>query len=117
MHVIGHQAVAQNAEAMLFAVLGEQAQVEPAVGVVKKNLLTVIPPLRDVVRYGDRDHASDARHIKSFSWLACAVNIEAVTFLPPVSSREQVTIDWRFDRKAARRKFAYKRPKIRRSEN
>ena len=32
-------------------------------------------------------------------------------------NRERVKIDWRFDRKAARRKFGYKRPSIRRSEN
>jgi len=32
-------------------------------------------------------------------------------------NREGVKIDWRFDRKAARRKFGYKRPLIRRSEN
>ena len=32
-------------------------------------------------------------------------------------NREQVKIDWRFDRKKARRTFGYKRPSIRRSEN
>ena len=32
-------------------------------------------------------------------------------------NREQVKIDWRFDRKAARKTFGYKRPVIRRSEN
>jgi len=32
-------------------------------------------------------------------------------------NREQVTIDWRFDRKAARRKFAYKRPNTSRSKD
>ena len=32
-------------------------------------------------------------------------------------NREQVKIDWRFDRKTARRKFGYKRPTIKRSEN
>lgn len=32
-------------------------------------------------------------------------------------NREGVKIDWRFDRKAARRKFGYKRPVIRRSKN
>lgn len=32
-------------------------------------------------------------------------------------NREQVMIDWRFDRKTARRKFAYKKPIIRRPEN
>ena len=32
-------------------------------------------------------------------------------------NRERVKIDWRFDRKSARRKFGYKRPCIRRSEN
>lgn len=33
------------------------------------------------------------------------------------TNREQVKIDWRFDRKTARRKFGYKRPSITRSEN
>ena len=32
-------------------------------------------------------------------------------------NRERVKIDWRFDRKTARRKFGYKRPTIKRSEN
>jgi hypothetical protein len=32
-------------------------------------------------------------------------------------NREQVKIDWRFDRKSARRKFGYKRPRITRSKN
>jgi hypothetical protein len=32
-------------------------------------------------------------------------------------NRERVKIDWTFDRKSARRKFGYKRPCIRRSEN
>ena len=32
-------------------------------------------------------------------------------------NREQVQIDWKFDRKAARRTSGYKRPSIRRSEN
>ena len=32
-------------------------------------------------------------------------------------NRERLKIDWRFDRKAARRTFGYKRPVIKRSEN
>lgn len=32
-------------------------------------------------------------------------------------NRERVKIDWRFDRKAARRKFSYEKPSVRRSEN
>jgi hypothetical protein len=32
-------------------------------------------------------------------------------------NRKQVKINWRFDRKAARRKFGYKRPSIKRSKN
>ena len=32
-------------------------------------------------------------------------------------NRDRLKIDWRFDRKAARRTFGYKRPVIRRSEN
>jgi hypothetical protein len=32
-------------------------------------------------------------------------------------NREQVKINWRFDRKSARRKFGYKRPRITRSRN
>ena len=32
-------------------------------------------------------------------------------------NREQVKINWRFDRKTARRKFGYKRPRITRSKN
>ena len=32
-------------------------------------------------------------------------------------NRERVKIDWRFDRKTARRKFGYKRSTIKRSEN
>jgi len=32
-------------------------------------------------------------------------------------NRKQVKINWRFDRKATRRKFGYKRPSIKRSKN
>lgn len=41
---------------------------------------------------------------------------EAAAWNHPVN-RERVKIDWRFDRKTARRKFRYKKPSITRSEN
>jgi hypothetical protein len=60
--MVRHEAIAQEAEATAAAPVSEQAAVRAAVKVVEENGLAVVPPLRDVVRYADRDHARDAWH-------------------------------------------------------
>jgi hypothetical protein len=60
--VVGHQAIAEHAQAAAAAPLGEQLTVGVAIGIVKKNGLAVVPPLRNVVRDTGRNHARDAWH-------------------------------------------------------
>jgi hypothetical protein len=60
--VVGQQAIAEHAQAAAAAPLGEQLTVGVAIGIVKKNGLAVVPPLRNVVRDTDRNHARDAWH-------------------------------------------------------
>jgi hypothetical protein len=62
VHVISHQAIAEHTEAAAAAPFGEQLAVGTAVGIVEKDGLAVVPPLRDVVRYVHRNHARDAWH-------------------------------------------------------
>jgi hypothetical protein len=42
--------------------LPQQRHVDAPVEVGEEDLLAVVPPLRDVMRCADRDHASDTRH-------------------------------------------------------
>jgi hypothetical protein len=58
--VVGHQAIAEHAPAAAAAPLGEQLTVGVAIGIVKKNGLAGVPPLRNVVRDTDRNQARDA---------------------------------------------------------
>ena len=59
---------------MASALVGEQGQVESAITVVEEGFLAVVPPLRNVVRCADRDHASMAWHDRELRTDATAVS-------------------------------------------
>ena len=58
--MVGHQTVAQDSQTVASALVGQQGQVEAAIAVVEEGFLAVVPPLRNVVRCADRNHASMA---------------------------------------------------------
>jgi hypothetical protein len=57
MHVIGHQTVAQQGEAMECRILPQQLEVGNAVGVVGQNYLSRVAALGDMVGDVNDDHA------------------------------------------------------------
>ena len=70
---------------MTIRVLGQEREIIASLAAGKENLLAVISPLRDVVRYADRHHASNARHPSSMPPSNSTVKIEVVPFPPPFS--------------------------------
>ncbi len=63
VHVIGHQTVAEQANAPLPGVIGEQLEVAHAIDVGAEHVLAVIAPLSNVVRYAHRHHTRQTRHL------------------------------------------------------
>ena len=65
VNVIGHQAPAENLQAVFVGVFFEQGKIDPAVVIDEEDVLPVIAPLCDVVRdIRDRDSCS-SRHSMS----------------------------------------------------
>jgi hypothetical protein len=62
MNMVGHQAIAQDSQAVAPAFTSQQGQVEAAIAVVEEGFLAVVSPLRNVVRRAHRNHASMAWH-------------------------------------------------------
>jgi len=62
VHVIGHDAIADEREPMQAGIMPEQIQVNEALGVGCQNVLAGVPALSDMVRDIDSDHASQASH-------------------------------------------------------
>jgi hypothetical protein len=62
MNMVGHQAVAQEAQAVAPAFTSQQGQIEAAIAVVEEGFLAVVSPLRNMVRRAHRNHASMAWH-------------------------------------------------------
>ena len=60
--MVRHQTPAENTQTVTLGMMPQERHVQAPVDVAKEGLLAVIPPLRDVVRYADRHHASYARH-------------------------------------------------------
>jgi len=60
MDVIRHQAIAKNAKLMTGSLFSKQRKIAASLTVGMKDLLAVIPPLRDVVRCADRHHRINA---------------------------------------------------------
>ena len=63
MDVVGHQAVPDQAEARLPAVLAEQAEVREAVAIAEEDILAVVAALRHMVRKSDSDHSGKSCHL------------------------------------------------------
>jgi len=55
-------AVAQQPELIASAILAERIEVAASIVVEQEDVLAVVPPLRNVVRYAHRHHASLSRH-------------------------------------------------------
>jgi hypothetical protein len=62
VHVVGHQAVAQDLQAALARLLRQQSQVDVAVLIHEEHILTVVPALRDVVGAPDRNGFGEPWH-------------------------------------------------------
>ena len=78
MHMIGHQAVAQDAAGVLLRAFGEQREINLIILLGVEDFLAVVAPLGDVVRCADRHHARGSRHETSFSTGWDAVNRRAL---------------------------------------
>ncbi len=61
--VIGHQAVAQDRQAELLALLAQRLDVEATVVVGEEDVLAVVAPLSGVMRNALRHHARLSRHV------------------------------------------------------
>jgi hypothetical protein len=62
MHVVGHQAERETGHVCCFARVLEQAQIQRAIGIREKHLLSPIPTLRDMVGESGNDHAGESSH-------------------------------------------------------
>jgi hypothetical protein len=60
--MVGHQAVAQHRQTVQLTLLAESFEIESPVFVLQEDILAIIAPLGDVVRYADCNHAGHARH-------------------------------------------------------
>ena len=62
MDVIGHKAIAKQAEAEALAVFAEEFEVRTAVVIHEENILTIVAALNNVVRLSRNDDSGHARH-------------------------------------------------------
>jgi hypothetical protein len=60
--VVGHQAVAQDRQAVVPRVIGQEIEVELVVFGPEKGLLTIVAALRDVVRQPGDDESRRSGH-------------------------------------------------------
>lgn len=63
MDVVGHQSVTQHLHLELLEVELEQAQIKMVIVRFKKYVLSVVPTLRDVMRYIDCHRSGVSRHV------------------------------------------------------
>ncbi len=75
MHVIGHEAVSQDAKAVSVGMFGEQFEVDAAQIVTQKDVLAGIAALGDVMRCAHGNHAFGSRHVKT----QCREQVGALT--------------------------------------
>src|ERR1700678_3763939 len=74
MHVIGHQAVAQQGEAVKLRRLPQQVQVRDAISVVRQDYLAGVAALRNVVGDIYDDHARQASHSQKIAEIIRSVS-------------------------------------------
>lgn len=65
MHVVAHQAIAEQRNLLLLTVEAQRFDVMDAVQVGFEDSLAVIAPLRNVVRHAHRNHANQSSHGRS----------------------------------------------------
>ena len=63
MDVVGHQTIAQDTDSSLTAVFSQQLQVDFAIGLTKKDRLSIRPALRHMVRYSRYYDSCDSWHL------------------------------------------------------
>ena len=76
VHVVGHQAVADQPEARWFAILRDQAEIGDPIAVAAKHVLPVVAALRDVMRQPDSHHPRQSGH--DIWWPALTVRLRKV---------------------------------------
>jgi len=62
--VVGHQAIAENAQSGFVRVVPQQGDIEIAVGIAKENILLMIAPLRDVMCAAGENDACCSSHVR-----------------------------------------------------
>jgi len=67
VHVIRHQAVTQQREAVQYAIVPEELEVSAAVRVIGQNYLPGIPPLRNMMGNVSNDDAGQSSHAQKIS--------------------------------------------------
>ena len=72
--MVRHQAVSEHPHPVLLALLTQQPQVRDTVGIHKEHVLTVIPPLRDMMRQPRYDDARLSTHAMRMRKLEEKVN-------------------------------------------
>ncbi len=72
--VIGHQAIALDRKAEPIGLRLEQFEIEPAVVVGEKDVLTVVAALCDVVRQTGKHNPGESRHRLNLTKLSPRVN-------------------------------------------
>jgi len=62
VHVVGHEAIADQPETCRFRILGDKAEIGDAIAVVAKDVLPIVAALRDVVGQSGSNHPSESGH-------------------------------------------------------
>ncbi len=62
MHVIRHEAIRENREAVALRLLCEDSQIGPSIIVAEEDILAVVAALRDMVGQTGNDDSRDPRH-------------------------------------------------------
>ena len=62
VHVVGHEAIADQPETCRFAIFGDEAKIGVAIAVAAKDVLAVVAALRDVMGQSGSDDSREPGH-------------------------------------------------------
>ncbi len=62
VHMVGHQAVGQNADIVRADVVAEDGEVDAAVGIGEEDVLAEVAALGDMMSHAGNDDAGETRH-------------------------------------------------------
>ena len=62
VHVVGHEAIADQPKTCRFAIFGDEAEIGGAIAIVAKDALAVVAALRDVVGQPGSNDPSESGH-------------------------------------------------------